>query len=201
MADTLPESTASMISKIRALVEDFAQNDFEVFVYSNSNSFTLKEPHISCVNQISVNGTALESGQGATLNLVTNDLTITGVTFTSGDIIKVDYSFHKYSVYELKQYIKGALTWLSIFDYSTETYKIREDGLIVPSLALKDENLVCIVASILILPNYMHYRMPNLAINYPEKMCREDKIRDIVQRYKMGVGIVDIIQWNRSPGL
>ena len=196
-----------MVSKIRSLIEDFGKSDFQVFTYLNSNVWTLREPNIESINQILVNGTPLQSGESASLDTLNNKLTIVGVTFSQGDTIEIDYTFYTYSYKNIISYIKGALTWLSIFDYSTDTYKIigdNQSAIIAPDLtnpSNKTADLICIITSILILPNYMHYRMPNLAINYPEKMTREEKIRDIIQRYQQGVGVVDIIQWNRSPGL
>jgi hypothetical protein len=197
----------SMVRKIRALIEDFIESDFQVFTYGNSATFTMREPNIHEITGIVHNGTTLPSGEDFTFNKVNNKITLVGLSLTAGDTIEVDYDFHKYSAHRIKEYIRGALTWLSIFDYSTDTYQIlgpKGQEFIAPDLtdpSNKTSDLICIITSILILPNYMHYRMPNLAVNYPEKMSREEKIRDIIQRYQQGVGIVDIIEWNRSPGL
>lgn len=193
-----------MYKKIRALVEDYATNDFEVFSYTNSNIFTLRQSNINSITRTLVNGTALQSGQSGTLDTSNNKFTILGVDFDVNDIVEVDYNFSKYSDAVLKEYVRAALTWLSIYDYSTDTYKLRDDGVIVPDLTdpqNKTSDLICIVASYLIKPNYIHFRMPNLAVNYPNKLTQEEKIREIITQYKMGVGIVEIIQWNRSPGL
>lgn len=194
----------TMIQKVRALIEDFATNDFQVFQYTNSAVFTLREPTINSVTKVLVNGNPLVSGEGFSLDATTNKLTITGVTFANGDIVEVDYNFSKFSRTILKEYIRAALTWLSLYDYSTDTYKLRDDEVIVPDLSdpqNKTADLICIVASYLIKPNYIHYRMPNLAVNYPNKLTQEEKIKEVITQYKMGVGIVDIVQWNRSPGL
>jgi hypothetical protein len=196
-----------MVLKVRALVEDFAVNDFEVFTYSNSNVFTLQEPIINSITQVLYNGNALETGQGYTFNPANNKITIIGITFSDGDTIEVDYNFNTYSYANILSYITGALVWLSIFDYSSDTYLLvgtDSTAYIVPDLSdpkNKTGDLICIIASILILPNYIHYRMPNLAINYPEKMSREEKIKHFIQVFKQGIGVMDIIQWNRSPGL
>ena len=196
-----------MIQKTRSLIEDFEAKDFQVFKYTNSNVWTLRESNIGYFTNILINGVTLQSGQGATFDISNNKITITGVDFQYGDTVEIDYTFHQYSRKTMIEYIRGALVWLSIFDYTTDTYKIF--GLcgqeqIAPDLSdpsNKTGDLICIITAILILPEYNHYRMPNLAINYPEKECREDKIRNIIQRYQQGVGIVDIIEWNRSPGL
>jgi hypothetical protein len=195
----------TMIDKIRALVEDWAdQKDVEVFPYSNSNIFTLQEPNVLSLTQVLVNGQSLQSGQGAIFNSQNNKVTITGVTFTVGDIVEVDYLFTKYSDTIINQYIKAALVWLSICDWSTDTYRMRNDGVIVPDLsdpANKTADLICIIASILIKPDVIHYRMPNLAVNYPNEECQEEKIRRIIGTFKQGIGVTQIVMWNRSPGL
>ena len=198
----------SMVLKIRSLIEDFGDNDFQIFKYYNSSTWTLREPNICEITDVLHNGNPLGSGESYTFNASNNKFTLVGVTLHRGDTIEVDYKFAQYSNKRIIEYIRGALTWLSLFDYSTKTYKMFEEsgGIfeIFPDLSEpkdKTGDLICIITSILILPEYNHYRMPNLAINYPEKECREDKIRNIIERYKQGVGIVDIIEWNRSPGL
>ncbi len=196
-----------MIAKIRSLIEDFESKDFQVFKYTNSNVWTLREANITEIVQVLVNGVPISSPSGYTFDTLNNKITINVIPIVCGDIVEVDYIYHKYSRKNIVEYIRGALTWLSLFDYSTDTYQIfgpKGQELIAPDLSdpsNKTGDLICIITSILILPEYNHYRMPNLAINYPEKECREDKIRNIIERYKQGVGIVDIIEWNRSPGL
>jgi hypothetical protein len=199
---------ANMILKIRSLIEDFGETDFQVFSYTNSYTWTLREPFISEITQVTINGNDLTSGQSYVYNSVTNQITLIGVSMSSTDVLQISYTYNQYSDDRIAAYIRGALTWLSVEDYSSKTYRIvtESGGIyeIFPDLSEpkdKTGDLVCIITAILILPEYNHYRMPNLAINYPEKECREDKIRNIIQRYKHGIGIVDIIEWNRSPGL
>lgn len=201
---SIPNITASIILKVRSLVEDFGDSDVQVFTYTNSNVWTLRQTNITSITQVLYNGNPLVSGEGYVFNPLNNKITVNGITFSQGDTIEFDYLFSKYSDIVILGYMRGALTWLSINDYSTDTYIINSLNYITPDLSdpkNKTGDLIAIITSILILPNYMHYRMPNLAINYPEKMTREEKIQDIITRYKRGVGIIDIIEWNRSPGL
>ena len=197
----LDPTMVSMIQKTRALSEDVLQHSVEVFQYSNSPIWTLAEPHIFEITQTLLNGNTFTSGAGYNWNPISNKIEVIGHSFVTTDILEVDYSFTKYSNTEIMEYIRAALVWLSIYDYSCDTFHLRTDGIIVPSPEPKTLDLVCIIASILIKPNYIHYRMPNLAINYPNKMTQEEKIRDIINYFKRGVGVVQIIEWNRSPGL
>lgn len=198
---SLDPTMVSMLQKTRALSEDMLQHSVEVFTYTNSNIWTLAEPHIQSITQVLLNGNPLGVGESYTWNPISNKITITGHTFVSTDILEVDYGFTKYSDTEVMEYIRAALVWLSIHDYSSDTYHLRTDGIVVPTPEPKTLDLVCIIASILIKPNYIHYRMPNLAINYPNRMTQEEKIRNIISYFKRGVGVVQIIEWNRSPGL
>lgn len=204
---TAPSQVDLMIKKIRALVEDFEAKDFQVFRYTNSSTWTLREPNIDEIISVLYNGNPLVSGEGYAFNILNNKITVTGITFKCGDTLEVDYTYHQYSRKTMVEYIRGALTYLSIYDYSTDTYQILgpcPNEFIAPDLSdpsNKTGDLISIITSILILPEYMHYRMPNLAINYPYKKNREERITDLIQRYKQGVGVVDIIMWNRSPGL
>lgn len=199
---------AQVITKTRSLIEDFGESDFQVFTYTNSYTWTMREPFINEITSVLINGNELSSGQSYVFNPITNQFKLMGVTMTGTDILQVSYTYNMYSDTRIVGYITGALTWLSTMDYSTRTYRIVQESAgfweIFPDLSEpkdKTGDLIAIITSILILPEYNHYRMPNLAINYPEKECREDKIRNIIQRYKHGVGIVSIIEWNRSPGL
>jgi hypothetical protein len=199
---------AQVITKTRSLIEDFGESDFQVFTYANSYTWTMREPFINEITSVLINGNELGSGADYSFNPTTNQFRLTGVTMSSTDVLQVSYTYNMYSDDRIIGYITGALAWLSTMDYSTRTYRIVQESAgfweIFPDLSEpkdKTGDLIAIITSILILPEYNHYRMPNLAINYPEKECREDKIRNIIQRYKHGVGIVSIIEWNRSPGL
>ena len=68
-----------------------------------------------------------------------------------------------------------------------------EPDSIHPNPDNKTEDLIAIIASILINPNYSEYRLPNRTVRYPRTMDKETKIQKIVSRFQMGLGISEII--------
>jgi hypothetical protein len=190
-------SILSMINKIRAITEDFAQNSSEVFSYEDSNIFVLSEPRISEILSITLNGSELESGQSSEFNEDSNELTIVD-DLESGDIIKVIYKFYNKSDSELYNYIVSALVFLSVFDTSASTYKLSSEGTIIPSPSDKDKELICMIASILIKPDFISYKTSNMQITYPTKMTKEEKIEEIIRKLRFGTGVVLIAQWDSS---
>jgi len=187
--------------KIRALVEDFGESSFEVQEYEQSNIFTLAEPHITTITKVLLNGTELSSGEyeyDTTTNKITINLA-SGTSFTQGDKVEVDYTFNKYSDSELTKYVIGAIAWISIFSYGEDDYEVDiEEDNIIPNPDNKTTDLIAIIASILIKPNYSEYRLPNLTVRYPKTMSKEDRIEKIISRFQMGLGINNIITFTTN---
>jgi len=184
-----------MLQKIRALTEDFVQSSTEVFRYETSNVFTIQEPRVSAMTEVLINGNELQSGQSAEFDILNNDVTIVNDAFVSGDIITVKYTFSQTSDAELVEYIRAALIWLSIYDSDTETYKLSTVGTIVPLPKGKTLDLICIVASILIKPDYNSYKTSNMSVTYPNKFTKEEKIKDMIQTFKSGIGVAIVSEW------
>jgi len=188
----------SMIQKIRALTEDFVQTSTEVFTYETSGVFTLAEPRIVEVTETLINGQEIHSSQSAEFDATTNKITVFSEEFESGDIVEVTYSFCKSSDAELVEYIRAALVWLSVYDSEQSSYKITTAGTIVPTPTDKTLNLVCIIASILIKPDYISYKTGNMAVTYPTKATKEEKILDSIQLFRTGIGVIGIIEYDRT---
>jgi hypothetical protein len=187
-----------MIEKIRALTEDFVQSSTEVFTYETSGIFTLAEPRIVDITSTLINGAEPFSSQSATFDPLTNKITIFNEEAASGDIIEVTYTFSKYSDSELVEYIRAALIWLSIYDSSVESYKISPQGLIIPTVTAKQNDLICMIASVLIKPDYISYKTSTMSVTYPTKATKEDKIKDLIQTFTYGTGVIGIIEWDRT---
>jgi len=188
-------------TKVRALVEDFGETDFEIQEYEQSNIFTLAESNITAIDSVLWNGTELTSGEysyDSTTNKITINLS-SGNSLSSGDKIEVDYTFNKYSDTELTKYIIGAITWMSLFSYGEDDYEVDEDDdNIRPNPDNKTEDLISIIASILIRPNYSEYRLPNITVRYPKTMPKEERIEKIVSRFQMGLGVSEIITYTED---
>jgi len=185
MLDTLRE-------KIRALVADFSTSDFEVFSYTTSSTFTIAQENITITKVLK---NAVELGSGTyTFDEDTNKITITE-SLTSGNTVEVDYTFYKYSDSELNEYIRAALVWLSVFSYCSTDYEL-ESNYIYPTPDNKTLDLISIIASIIIKPNYSEYNLPNLKVKYPENISKDEKIRRIIQSFQIGLGIIEVIEYD-----
>jgi hypothetical protein len=185
-----------MMEKIRALTEDFPQSATEAFTYETSNVFTLAEPRIIAVSEILINGQEMGSGQSATYDVTTNKVTVINPDFEVDDVVTVEYTFGKSSNSELFEYIRAALVWSSIYDSASPTYKLLSSGTIVPALAPKQVDMICIVASILIKPDYISYKTSNMSVTYPSKLSKEDKISQTIQTFQSGIGVVKVVTWD-----
>lgn len=182
--------------KIRALVEDFILKCTpELFIYSNSNIFKLCANNVTEIIQVLVNGNPLPSGDDFTFNSATNEVTV-NTALSTGDQVEITYNCTKWSDSELDEYIRAALVWLSIFSFcADEDFELEEDE-IFPTPTNQEQDLIALVASILIKPDFSEYRLPNLTIKYPRTMTKEKRIEELISKFRRGLGTVAIIEWD-----
>lgn len=180
-------------NKLRALVEDLQKTDTETFTYESSSIFTLQEENIDEIQEVSKNGTALGSGDYS-FDSSTNKLTIS-VDLTANDIIEVIYTYYKYSNTELEEYVRAGLVWLSIFDVSENDYEMEDDD-IYPEPDGRTIDLIALVSSILIKPDWTEYRLPNITVRYNSRIPKEDRIERLINRFTLGLGVNDIVEFD-----
>ncbi len=186
-------SVTKIRSKIRALTEDLQSTDTETFEYVNSAIFTLQEENIEDITEVSLDGIALGSGDYS-FDSSTNKLTI--IASLSGvSNIEVVYTYYKYSDTEVDSYVKASLVWISIFDVSENDYEIEDDD-IYPEPDGRTLDLIALIASILINPNWTEYKLPTVTVKYPRKWSKEEKIEKLISRFTLGTGVSDVIEWN-----
>jgi len=183
--------------KIRSLIEDTMKTDYQVFTYTNSNIFSMAEPNIQGIAEVLINGNTLESGESYSYNSTTKKITVTGVSFSSGDQIEVSYTYYKYSDTELDDFIRASLVWLSIYDYTEGDFELEDSG-IYPTLSNKEEDMVSIIASILIKPDCSSYKLSNVSVTYPSLTPKEERIQDLISQFKFGIGAIGVLNWNSS---
>ena len=181
-------------TKVRALIEDSLKNDEEVFEYTISKIFTLAESNIMNIAKVLKNGVELGSGEYS-YDSVTGKIDITA-SLSNGDIIEVDYTYYQYSDTELDGHITSALVWFSIFDTSQKDYEI-EDGDIIGTPTNQELDVISLITSILIKPNYSEYRLPTMTVRYQGRTkSKEDKIAQLMNRWTYGIGQSDIISFD-----
>ena len=110
------------------------------------------------------------------------------------DPIEIRFTFTKYSDDELTQYIQAALSWLNIYGVGDDELEIDDDD-ITPTITKAQEDLIALVCSILICPDYQSYKLPNVSITYPSLMPKEERIARLVTRFQHDVGVADVIEW------
>ena len=185
--------TEKILTKIRSLIGDSSKTGFYIFTYTNSDIFILPEANASSVTSVLVNSSELQSGESYSFDSDTNKLTIIGASLSVNDSIQVDYVFNEYNDTELKEHIMASLVWMSIFSACSEDYEFEDDD-IYPSPDNRTCDLISIIASILIKPNYHEYRLPNLVVKCPQKIPKEDKIEDLIDKFNRGIGAIGIIE-------
>ena len=176
-------------TKIRSLIEDLEKSDFEVFEYTISKIFTLAEENLNTIVKVLKNGVELGSGEFS-YDSATNKMEII-VSLVQGDKIEVDYTYNKYSDTEIDAYIRSALVWISL--YGDKDFEL-EDGYIYPTPINKEIDLIAIISSVLIKPNYSFKSLPNLTVRYPRELSKEKKIRSLIVDFYRGKGIFDILE-------
>ena len=179
-----------LYDKIRALVGDALPTPgFEIFEYTTTNIFTIASQNIT-ITSVLINGTITSD---YTFNVENNKITVSASGLTSSDKIEVDFINFKYSTLELKEYIRAALTWISIFGGDEKDFEIETD-FIVPTPDNPTEDLIAIIASILIKPNIVRKSLPGgITVVYPKMMSKEKVIEQLIVRYNRGIGVTGII--------
>jgi hypothetical protein len=188
-------SVSTIKSKIRQVIEDSATTETDIFTYESSKIFTLTESSAIAITDVLVNENT--SGVTYTYNSTTKKVTITS-SLTSGDTIQIDYTCYKnYSDAELLNYIQSALTHLSVNNYADFEYDIPDDA-IYPDLETREENLIVMIASILINPDNKSLRLPNISISVPNDYPVNMKISKLIASFKRDKeGVFSLLYYNK----
>lgn len=138
-----------------------------------------------------INGVEVD-GSSWVFDSSTNEVTVTA-EFSVGDTIMIFYTHYpKYSSNEIQAAIKSALTHISINNYAD--WDVYDDGGVYPDPSLREQNLIAIVASLVLDPDNKSYRLPDISINVPQDDPLPTKISKIIGRFKKNsVGEFDII--------
>ena len=189
------DMVTGILLKIRSLTNDLSKPDSENFVYTNSKIFTIIEPSIISVTKVEKNGADLGVSNWS-YSSATNQVTITSV-LASGDIVEIFYTYYKRSNTELKEFIRGALAWISIYSIEGESdYEYESDDTISPTPPNKTADLIAIISAILINPDYNRYSLPTISVIYNNRISKEDKIEKLINRFRFGIGTNSILEWN-----
>jgi hypothetical protein len=179
---------STIIPIVRVLIEDEESLKKDIFVYNGiSNLFTLTEASVTSIDSVLVND--VESGVVYTFDDDTKKVQVTSSLIMS-DVVEVNYNaYENYSDTEITAYIKSALIHLSINNITTY---VIEGTDIYPEPDDEETNLIAVIASLLINPQNVSYRMPDISISVPKDLPTGDKIRKIISSYKKAGNIGEI---------
>jgi hypothetical protein len=187
----------TIIIKLRDLILDNYKFTSDPFEYTGiSKVFTLTEANIDITSlQCYKNGT-LWAPANYSYSETTGKVTVTG-TLASGDIVEFVYNaYEKYSDTELKGYIRAAITYLATEKYGVFTAK--SDDVIFPTPTEAEENLIALIASIITNPPVSSYRTPELTINFPGSLSKEEKIKLAVRQFQKTFGCFKYIKLDET---
>jgi hypothetical protein len=184
-----------IIVKVRNLIEDILKTDGrDVFIYesvTSSKIFTLTEGNVSSSTIIVYKNGVVWAGTNYSYSTTTGKLTVTG-TLAVGDSLEVIYSYYlKYSDTELQGFIRGAVSYLSVNQY--KCFAVKPPSLIFPTPTESEENLIAVIATILIKGDVIAYRTPELTMNFERGDSKEKKIKKFIRQFKKTLGVLDYI--------
>lgn len=182
---------STLRTKLRAVIQDTSKSSFESFIASGT-TFTIAQENADAVTSVTVKGNT--SGVSYSYYVESQIVTLTDASVADGDAVVIYYTYKKYSDTELNDYIRSAIFWMDVFNYLPHFDISSGDEEIYPIPYPKEQNLIIIVASILINPDWMEYRTATVTIRYPRTQTKEEKIESIITKFMFSrIGIAEII--------
>lgn len=190
----------TIIEKLRNLISDnLITTGRDVFIYesiTSSKIFTLTESNVSASSIIVLKNGVVWAAPNYNYSATTSKITVTGA-LVAGDSLEVDYSYYtKYSDSELRNFIKAAISYLAIEKYGT--FAVKSDNVIFPTPTEIEENLLAVIASILIKGDITSYRTPELSISFERGDSKEKKIHKFIRQMKKAYGCLKYIGMNET---
>ena len=177
MADPIK---TQIIAFLRAILGDEIRNGVDIAQYNISSVFSLSEPNTQTVESVAVND--VTSGVVYTYDSTLQKVTITSSLLTD-DIIEINYTcYSNYSDSELIGYIKHALGYISVNPYAD--WQIKDDDNIYPTPKFAEQNLIAMVAAVIIDPDNKTIRTPDFSVTVKNPMSTADLIGKIIAIFK-----------------
>jgi len=181
-----------LIVQLRAVIVDNIKTGRQTYTAAG-RSFILSQSNITTISSVTVSGSIL-SPSLYTYNENSQEVTINVGSVVNGNAVIISFNYNKYSSTELVDYLRSALVYMDVYSYVPHFDISSGDIEIYPYPENKEQNLIIIIASILIKPDYSEYRTPTINVKYPRIMQKEDRIEQTIKRFaRSGVGIVGTI--------
>ena len=177
-------SFSSIRTKIRGLLNEGSKSGIDIFTYEASDVFTITEDNVNTVTDVLKNDVSIGAGNWA-YSSANNKVTIaSGVSVIAGDTIQINYTYYpNYSDNELDGYIQAAITYIAVNNY--QTFEIDSDD-INPEPTIAEENLIAMVASIIINPDNKSYTIQEIRVivSPANSFSTQDKIAKVINSFK-----------------
>lgn len=175
----------NIIAKVRDIIGDQIQidgSDFREFI--TSKVFTLSYSNVVDI-KIYLNGSGSEWSSD-NWEYVNGRIVVdeeSGEELVPGeDVLEIRYSYYnKYSEGEIRGYVRSAIYHLVTEQY--KTFTVRPPTTIFPTPDEREEDLIAIIASILIKGSIRSYRTPEITIVFSEDMSVEKKIKQVINQF------------------
>jgi hypothetical protein len=179
-------------NKIRNIIQDNSKSSFETFIIEDGLSLPIAQDNVLSITNVTVQGTTI--GSAYSYDSENKIVTLESGMATTNDVVVVYFTYTKYSNTELDGFILSALSYLDIFTYPTSFLAESGNTDLVPIPSIKEQNLIAMVASILIKPDFNQYQTSSVNVKYPRTMTKEKRIEDLIAKFKFSkVGITGTI--------
>ena len=168
---------------VRNLVLDFSRTMIpgDIFTYSTSSVFNLTESNSITITGVFVNNVEIGASEYS-FDSSSNKLTVTA-SLSTGDSVEVQYTYYcNYSNAEVEAYIRSAVVYLSVNQYYT--FEVDSTDGFYPDITDKEKNIIAFVASILMKPDNISYRLPDMSIMVPKSLPTRDIIGKAIAIFK-----------------
>lgn len=144
------------------------------------------------VSSVEINGVEIDYSDWS-FDSATGKVTVIP-DMNSGDTVMIFYTYYpKYSVNEIQAAIKSAMTHISINNY--EDWDVYEDDNVYPEPSQREQNLIAVIAGLVLDPDNKSYKLPDLAVSVPQDDPLPTKISKIIGRFKKNsTGELDILE-------
>jgi len=180
-------TTTNLITKLRYLLNEFAQDTIDIFTFETSRVFSLTESNPITITTVFKNDVEVSESGNWSYSTTTKKLTLaSNYSITSGDTLQINYTYYpNYSDTELLNYIKSALVYISTNQY---TYFAVDSDDVNPVPTDEEENMIALVTSILIKPEDKSYRLPDMSITISNRsLPKDERIQKVLSIFKKSI--------------
>jgi hypothetical protein len=168
-------------TKVRYLVDDPSTSQKDLFSYTNTAVFTLTEDNVISVSTVLINDVEQDTSDWSH-DTDTNKVTISNITWSTGDSVEINYTYYpNFSSTIIQNYVQAALLHISAANIKDF---IVVSSTIYPEPSDREENLIAMIASLLINPDNKGYRLPDVTMYVPRDLPTHDKVRKTLAVFK-----------------